>query len=254
MHNTYKLKTIKKYILMIAASVIILVSVCGCQRNNENASRNIDSTDGSSELLQNESDAEQSVSDLSKPTESSAPDEPSGHAESCGPEESSKPENIVLITDYEYRISYTDILDPGGLFPNGLVCFDRSTIDSVLEEKEKHNLFNIDREEYGYPSLRQRCAEYDDEFFKTKALLIIVVNGDDDEPPEIRCIYKQFLENINKYETWVRFKRYYRKNNQGYTVLVELDADLVRDTTQGIAFQERVDMAPEYEYSFPGEG
>ena len=180
--------------------------------------------------------------------------EPEPLTEISEPEESSEPEKIVLIKDYEYRISYTDILEPGGLFPNGLVCFDRSTIDSVLEEIDKHNLYNIDREEYGYPSLRQRYAEYDDGFFETKALLIIVVDGDDDELPEIHCIYKQFLENINTYETWVRFKRYYKKNNQGYTVLVELDADLVRDTTRGIAFQERVNMAPEYEYSFPGEG
>ena len=243
MYNTCRLKSKIKHLIIIVASIIIFVSVCSCQRNNDNT----DSSDGSSALLQNESNAEQSISDLSKPTESAALVEPSG------PEESSEPEKIVLIKDYEYRISYTDILEPGGLFPNGLVCFERSTIDGILEEIEKYNLYNIDREEYGYPSLRQRYAEYDDEFFETKALLIIVVDGDDDELPEIHCIYKQFLENINKYETWVRFKRYYRKNNQGYTLLVELDADSVRDTARGIAFQERSNMAPEYEFSFPGE-
>ena len=97
----------------------------------------------------------------------------------------SQPVSVKSITTFAYKVSFTDALDPSGIYPFGNIIRSKNKLDSYISEIKDHNLYDLEKQVGEHKSFNMVCAEYNDGFFETHALLLLVVQGDVDNPPTI---------------------------------------------------------------------
>ncbi len=204
----------KKIIFLITA-LVILLSAC-ISENYTEASSDIssasviesDNTDSISSETSNSKIEESFISSEMDDISSEAPVIEKMHYEQ------------IDISPFEEYIVYTDILDPGGIWPMETIFRDYDRfIKSHYGTFTKEQLYNIDRTVGDYPSYREWVKKYDEKFFEEQDLIVIIAESDFDVPPIFDSIYRSSMDRITMY---IYTRDCPREKRQGFHLFVEM--------------------------------
>ena len=139
--------------------------------------------------------------------------------------EESRPVNSEDVSWLACHISYTDVLDPGAIWPYGNIIRSKSELNSLISEIIDHNLYDLEKQIDGHMSFITACSKYDEEFFDSRALLVLAVQGYAENPPAIHKIY---IENDRIH---VEINCFDGNVGQAFHVIVEITNDYISSGT-----------------------
>ncbi len=210
----------KKLTVLITALVLIL-SAC--------ISENISESSGDISLS---SSSESDTPEISSSVASSFGDESFISSESSDiPDESSdtSSDNIIIetmhyeeidISQFEQYVVYTDILDPGGIWPMNYVFEDHDRfVKSHYGTFNKDQLYNLDRAVGDYPSYREWVKKYDVEFFEEHDLIVIICESKFEVLPSLISMY---CSDMGRFMMYIDNDNPYGEETQGFHLFVEV--------------------------------